>query len=139
MGRNEFVGSLRDSFEPFQVLEFVDVSDNMITGALPSSLFDVPTIEILYFDVNAFTGTIPENYGSAANLRDLYLNNNTFVGTVPSIQPGQLGSLQEFRLEVNDITGTMPDSICALPDLVALTADCAGDAFQCSCCTACVV
>jgi Leucine rich repeat len=139
-------GSIRDAFEPFQNLRFVDLSMNMFTGPLPGSLFDVPTLEILYLSENALTGSIPSNYGNASNLRDLYLNSNELVGMVPPIQAGQLASLTELRLENNALTGSMPASICALrgddreTDLVALIADCGGTTpkIQCDCCNSCV-
>lgn len=103
-------------------------------------------MKILYMYENALTGTIPPNFGSSPVLRDLYLNDNLLTGTVPAIAAGQLEVFTEFRLEVNEITGTMPASICALrgpsneTDLVTLIADCAGSPPQvsCSCCTACL-
>ena len=136
--KNEFIGTIRDSFEPFSALEFADFSSNQLTGTLPSSIFDVPKIEILYFFENSISGSLPPNYANAQFLRDLWINENQITGTVPSIQPGQLEHFTEFLLENNDIVGTMPASICALRvvDLVTLSADCHGD-LECECCTAC--
>jgi hypothetical protein len=143
---NKFVGTIRDAFDAFKTLEFVDFSKNQFTGTLPSSVFNVPTAKILYFYENALTGSIPSNYGSSPVLRDLYINNNMLSGQVPSITPSELQAFTEFRLDHNDITGIMPASICALrgsnnnTDLVTLTADCASSSpqIQCTCCTMCV-
>lgn len=118
---------------------------NMFTGPLPSSIFDLPAIRILYFFDNELTGTIPENFANSPVLRDLYLHNNTLAGRVPTIEPGQLQVFTEFRIEYNDITGTMPASICALRgtnvtnDLVTLHSDCDGEQpeIRCDCCTEC--
>lgn len=145
MNKNRFSGTIRDAFNDFKSLQFADYSENRLSGTLPASIFDVPTIEILYFFDNSLTGTLPSSYANAAKLRDLYIQNNDILGTVPAIQPGQLDSLTEFRLEGNELEGTMPASICALrgpnneTDLVTLTADCGGDPpkIQCDCCTAC--
>jgi hypothetical protein len=138
-------GVIRDSFEPFQNLRFVDLSSSQFTGPIPSSLFDVPTLEILYLYENALTGSIPSNYGNASNLRDLYLNDNMLIGNVQPIEAGQLDRLTEFRLENNMLTGSMPASFCALrgddreQDLIALIADCGGamPQLQCDCCNSC--
>ena len=142
---NNFVGTIRDAFDAFLKLEFVDFSKNSFTGTLPESLFDVPTIEIAYFYENALTGPIPSNYANSAALRDLYINDNMLSGQVPAITPDQLPVFTELRIENNDISGTMPASICALrgpdnsTDLVTLIADCGGTPpeIECSCCTEC--
>lgn len=139
-------GVVRDSFEPFNSLRFLDLSKNRFTGTLPGSLFDSELIEIIYISENALTGSIPSNYGNAINLRDLFINNNLLAGTVPPVTPGQLPNLTEFLLSGNALTGTMPASICALTgddpenDLVTLVADCGGTTplIQCDCCNGCV-
>jgi Leucine-rich repeat (LRR) protein len=139
-------GIIRDSFEPFTDLRFLDLSRNRFTGTLPQSLFDSSTLEIFYISENALTGSIPSNYGNALRLRDLYINNNMLAGTVPPVMPGQLPNLTEFLLSGNDLTGTMPASICALVgedpenDLVTLVADCGGitPLIQCDCCNGCI-
>ena len=141
----QITGTIRDAFQPFERLEFVDFSNNLLSGTLPASVFDLSTIELLYFESNMLTGFIPENYANAPNLRDLYIFQNQIAGTVPPIEPGQLDVLTEFLLENNDITGVMPSSICALRgreednDLARLTADCGGDPpqIECDCCTDC--
>jgi hypothetical protein len=109
-------------------------------------LFDVDSIEIIYISENSLTGSIPSNYGNAIHLHDLYINNNFLVGTVPPVAPGQLPNLTEFVLSGNGLTGTMPASICALTgsdpesDLVTLVADCGGTTplIQCDCCNGCI-
>lgn len=142
---NEFVGPIHDAFGNFLNLEFADFGINMFTGPLPDSIFDLPNIRILYFFENDLSGSIPTNFGNSPVLRDLYLHNNTIDGRVPPILPGQLELFTEFRIEFNDITGTMPPSICALrgdnstDDLVTLHADCSGfdPQIRCDCCTQC--
>lgn len=145
MNATKLTGPIRDSFETFTSLKYVDFSANELTGPIPSSIFGT-TIELFYLSENAFSGTIPSNLGSAAMLRDFYVNSNRLSGSVPSIQDGQLQEFTEFHLEYNAITGTMPSSICALrgddpnTDLVTLIADCGGDTplIQCDCCNGCV-
>jgi len=109
-------------------------------------MFENGAIELFYLSMNIFTGAIPSNWGEADTLRDLYVNDNELTGMVPPIEPGQLENLSEFRLENNNIFGTMPASICALrgddqeTDLVTLIADCGGPnpLIQCDCCNGCV-
>ena len=142
---NNFRGPIWDSFGNFQDLVFADFGMNMFTGPLPTSIFSLPKIRILYFFENELTGEIPSNFADSAVLRDLYLHNNSLSGRVPPIDPTQLSVFTEFRIEYNDITGSMPASICALrgpnktTDLVTLHSDCGGDdpEIRCDCCTEC--
>lgn len=85
--------------------------------------------------------SLPQN---PPDLVDLFLDNNMLMGMVPEILPNQLQELNELTLQANELTGEMPDSICALRDssLESLFADCAGDPPEIicpvpTCCTAC--
>jgi Leucine-rich repeat (LRR) protein len=145
---NNFVGTIRDGFDMWTSLDFVDFRNNGFEGTLPSSIFDIPTIRILYFANNNLDGTLPSNYGSSPVLRDLFLSGNQLSGTIPDIQAGELSKLTEFLLEDNKFTGSMAESVCNLRTpgqgiLEDLWVDCGRDAnprLECDapeCCTAC--
>lgn len=141
-------GTIRDGFDQFETLDFADFKNNQFTGSLPASIFNIPTIRILYFNNNNLDGQIPLNYGSSPVLRDLFLSGNSFTGTLPEIEPGQLVTLTEFLLNDNQLTGTMPPSVCQLRvegvgSLDDLWSDCdptADPRLECDlpeCCTLC--
>lgn len=140
---NRFAGQIRDSFSMWKSLDFVDMSDNELTGLIPTSLFNIPTLRIVYLSNNMLEGEIPSNYGNPPLLVDLYLDGNRLQGTVPPISLGQLTSLTEFLLDGNNLSGTMPTSVCRLVTdgtLQDLWADCKPPAeIQCAvdCCTQC--
>jgi len=140
VGGNSFTGSLTDDFSEFSNLDFFAVRNNSFTGPIPSTLFDVPCVRLVYMQNNQFTGAIPSNFQNADCLKDLYINNNMLTGTVPSIADGTLGSFTEFVLGGNELTGTMPASICALRN-VSLEDICVkpDDAIECDCCSECSV
>jgi hypothetical protein len=54
----KLTGPIRDSFETFTSLKYVDFSTNELTGPIPSSIFGT-TIELFYLSENAFSGSIP--------------------------------------------------------------------------------
>lgn len=146
LSNNKFSGSIPDQFSNLAKLDTFDLSSNGFIGALPISLFDVPTIRLIYLTDNQLSSSIPSNFGSPELLRDLYLDANELVGTVPSISTGQLSNLNEFLLQNNVLTGTMPSSICALREpavgtLEDLWADCelvnGVVELECNCCTQC--
>jgi hypothetical protein len=144
---NNFVGTIRDSFDGWFSLDFADIKNNEFEGPLPSSVFDIPSLRIFYASNNNFDSTIPENWANSPVLRDLYLNGNQLTGTVPAVEPGQLVGLTELILQENQLTGTVPPSVCQLRVegsglLVSLWTDCAVDAnprIECdsSCCNQC--
>ena len=145
MSNNTFTGSVRDSFDQFQALDFIDLGHNRLTGEIPPSLFEIPTIRLVYLQNNRLDGLLPDNFGNAPVLRDFYVQSNRLFGQVPDVQPGQLANLTELLLQDNDLTGEMPASICALRTplgvLEDLWADCEeieGEAeVACACCTQC--
>ena len=148
VNNNNFSGTIRDGFNNWTTLDFADFSANQFTGTLPSTIFDIPTIRILYFNGNRLTGTLPANWGNSPSLRDLFLSGNGLSGAIPEIDPGQLQNLNEFLVEENQFSGSMPASVCALRgvgggNLEDLWADCSSSAnprLECDvpeCCTLC--
>lgn len=144
---NLFSGSLTDAFTSFPQLQTIDVANNKLTGPIPRGIFDVPTLRLVYLSNNVFTGPIPDNYGSADQLRDLYLDGNRLTMMIPPIADGELLNLNELLLNNNSLTGSMPESICALREpngiLEDLWADCdatSGESAKvtCMCCTQCI-
>ena len=143
VNENQFTGTIRDSFEMWNVLDYADFADNMFVGTLPSSIFDIQTVRLLYFSNNNFDGVIPENFGNSPLLEDLFIDGNSISGTVPELEGNQLLNLVEFLLFGNQITGTMSPSVCQLQltgSLEDLWADCgagASPAIECDCCNMC--
>ena len=108
----------------------------MLAGSIPTTIFSVPTLRLAYMSKCGLSGTIPEQYADPPDLRDLYLDGNEITGTIPPIVSGQLEKLNEFLLQDNQISGTMPDSICALRSdfiLDDLWTDCSGESPEIEC------
>jgi hypothetical protein len=128
---NNFLSEqIPDVFANYQQLDFFDVSNAGLSGTIPESLFAVSTLRIAYLSNNTIGGTIPAVIADPPLLKDLYLDGNGLTGTVPDVQPNQLTNLNEFLLQFNFLTGSMPESICALRgnagDLDDLFSDCGG-------------
>lgn len=132
-------------FENYDRLDFFDVSNNQLTGSIPSTIFSIPTIRFIYMSNCELSGRIPRDYRDPPLLRDLYLDSNRLTGTVPSIRSGDLERLNEFLLQGNRLVGTMPSSVCNLRTefiLDDLFSDCGGNDpdFLCDfpeCCNRC--
>lgn len=97
-------------------------------GPLYSFIGDLTTLSSLSITDNAITGTIPTELGNLTNLRDLWLFGNNLNGKIPS-EIGQIKRLLYFQVEGNNLTGDMPAEVCAnnkFPSdvLLVLGADC---------------
>jgi hypothetical protein len=148
VNNNMLVGTIRDSFDLWTLLDFADFGFNQFVSSIPASIFNIPTLRILYLTNNLLDGNIPANYGTPPILRDLFLSGNLLTGPVPEITPGQLTVLTEFVVQRNQLTGSMPASVCALRVLGTgilddLWSDCsplADPRIECDlpdCCTEC--
>mmetsp|Transcript_4978 Transcript_4978/g.10240 ORF Transcript_4978/g.10240 Transcript_4978/m.10240 type:complete len:122 (+) Transcript_4978:740-1105(+) len=106
-------------------------------------------LQDLYLDRNDFSGTISERIGDMTGLLDLRLYENRFSGALPST-PGFCEDLEILLIENTNITGTLPQEVCALTaknlfsiEYAALRADCySGDVnvapfIECDCCDTC--
>ena len=67
--------------------------------------------------------------------QDLFLDGNGLTGTVPEIASGELQELNEFLVQFNFLTGSMPSSVCALRsvELDDLFSDCGGSNPEIEC------
>jgi Leucine Rich Repeat len=69
----------------------------------------------------------------------LNLSSNKLSGGLPS-QLGELFKLRELQLDGNNLTGKVPDEVCALTtgdSLHSFKTDCRSGDIKCDCCTAC--
>ncbi|XP_021815711.1 receptor-like protein 2 [Prunus avium] len=139
LSHNSLYGSLvqTELFLSLKSLEVLDLSHNLLSGKLPSSL---PSSNILTVDLssNHLHGAIPPTFFNGAwHLTSFNASNNAFSGSIPSsiclqhssplirhldvssnnfngiILPGlgDCSNLQVFRAHHNNITGLLPEDI----------------------------
>lgn len=89
--------------------------------------------EILRLDQSGFSGPIPSEVGMLAELKELTATLNRLTGTVPE-DLGQLSNLVLFELKSNhNMSGTFPSTLCEIGG-TELINKCFPD---CSCCGDC--
>ena len=118
----ELNGSINASAIP-PMLTTLDLSSNLITGSIPSSLPN--SLIYLYAHINQLSGNIPSVLPSSlialhlhdnllngpiptklpSELTGLYLNNNQLVGSIPSLLPSEL---KRMHVEYNLLNGDLP-------------------------------
>lgn len=117
------------------------MSDNQLTGVLPTGLLAIPTVTIIDFSQNQIGGDAELLFGNDVAARDLNivrLHDNRLTGEFPAAVAGFVG-LSILELHSNEMTGNVPETICSMQGLnlflTTFTADCRE--MACSCCTAC--
>jgi len=146
LDNNKFNGLLpMQSIGQLQQMQFLDVSTNSLNGSIfedASSMYlsNLTRLKYAYFSNNTFDGTISSSIiTDLKSLKHLWMNNNTFVGTFPNVPRGSWLDLEELLVHDNNITGTISNSVCVLPSLESLWADCLyPPEVVCTCCTHCV-
>ncbi|PRP75649.1 Receptor protein kinase-like protein [Planoprotostelium fungivorum] len=83
---------------------------NLINGSIPSCLSSILTPDLYHLDLsnNQLTGSIPSSLGGLYDLTNLYLDNNRLTGSIPS-SFSNLDSLDVLRLQGNQLSGSIPD------------------------------
>ncbi|KAI8570603.1 hypothetical protein RHMOL_Rhmol01G0048400 [Rhododendron molle] len=109
MAGNHLEGPIPIEFCQLKNLMSLDLSENNITGAVPSCFISTNLRE-LDLSYNQFSGTIPTWIGSLSGLMVLLLQNNNFEGNIPK-ELCNLSRLSMIDLSSNNLFGSIPPCI----------------------------
>ena len=101
------------------------LSENGLTGSIPSELGGLENLEVLDFRWNELTGPIPPELGGMASLQTLNLQWNGLTGSIPP-ELGDLDSLRYLNLGSNELIGPIPSELANLERLETLNLRYAG-------------
>ena len=119
-GWNRFAGKLPDSLANLSTnLQLLQISNNSISGVIPSDIGNLIGLEMLDFGRNLLTGVIPESIGKLTQLQGLGLNSN-YLSRLP-FSIGNLSSLLKLYAGFNNFQVPNPPSIGNLSKLLALS------------------
>lgn len=116
LSENNLTGSIPSGVENLIHIVELDLSHNSITGAIPPEIGNLSTLKILDLSANEITGAIPSEIGNLSALSELHLDWNKLQGSIPS-SIGDLGSLAMLFMWDNQLSGAIPSSIGNLESL----------------------
>uniref|UniRef100_A0A6N2LQT1 non-specific serine/threonine protein kinase n=1 Tax=Salix viminalis TaxID=40686 RepID=A0A6N2LQT1_SALVM len=86
---------------------YLDLSENQLTGPLPSEVGKLVNLGGLNVNKNKLSGEIPRTLGSCVSLEYLYMEGNLFQGPIPE-SLSSLRALQDLNLSHNNLSGGIP-------------------------------
>lgn len=92
------------------------VSNNQITGKIPSAICNLAGLQSLSLELNQFSGEIPAEIGCLKQLSKLNISRNDLIGGIPS-EIGHCSSLVSIDLSQNNLSGCIPSELTGLPNL----------------------
>ncbi|CAN6477165.1 unnamed protein product [Victoria cruziana] len=120
---NQLSGQLPDEIGSWcSSLRAFDLSDNAISGKIPSSFGNLSSLVSLDLSGNELTGSIPLELGHLKNLEYLLLARNNLTGKIPT-DFAQLPLLKVLALDSNGLSGEIPWRITKLKNLTVLLLD----------------
>ncbi|KAL7146365.1 hypothetical protein ABFS83_06G035800 [Erythranthe nasuta] len=119
LSHNRLSGSIPQELGNCVVLVDLLLNNNMLSGAIPSSLSRLSNLTTLDLSENLLNGSIPREFGGSVKLQGLYLGNNVLTGTIPDSLGGLIG-LVKLNLSSNMLTGSIPPSFGKLNGLTHL-------------------
>lgn len=116
LSRNVLAGAIPSSIGDFSSLQFLNLSKNSLTGAIPRNVGELKTLDVLDLSENQLNGSIPSEIGGAASLRELILWKNSIAGKVPTSLE-HCSSLSVLILSHNSLEGPVPLTLSKLANL----------------------
>ncbi|XP_011028346.1 PREDICTED: leucine-rich repeat receptor-like serine/threonine-protein kinase BAM1 [Populus euphratica] len=94
----------------------LDLSNNLFSGPLPSSLSNFSSLQTLLLSGNKFSGSIPPMIGELLQVLKLDLSRNSFSGPVPP-EIGNCFHLTFLDMSQNNLSGPIPSDMSNIRNL----------------------
>ena len=108
LSENGLSGEIPSELGNLSVLNQLNLYANQLTGEIPPELGNLTNLTQLALSRNQLSGEIPSEIGNLTNLTELVLWGNRLSGDIPS-ELGNLTNLYWLYLSVNDLTGCIPE------------------------------
>ncbi|GAU35559.1 hypothetical protein TSUD_384070 [Trifolium subterraneum] len=127
LSQNQLTGKLSNFLGKFKSLFYLDLSSNSvnshsgISGPIPTSIGNLSNLSSLNLEGNMMNGTIPESIGQLTNLYSLNLLENYWEGTMTNIHFHNLTNLISFSVSSKKVALTLKVTNDWIPPFKYLT------------------
>jgi len=119
LGNNNLIGALPSSLGNFSALTSLVLFGNNLSGSIPPSISNLRNLIVIQISDAHLTGEIPSSFGNLTNLEQVFLASNQLSGSLPA-SLSNLTHLRVLFLGDNQFTGTIPASLGNLSNLIWL-------------------
>ncbi|KAK4591222.1 hypothetical protein RGQ29_021427 [Quercus rubra] len=119
VSNNLLTGALPHCWEYWQSLTHLDLGSNDISGRIPYSMGSLVALQSLHLQNNRISGNIPSSLKKCSDLSLIDIGENPLSGAIPP-WIGEMTSLTILRLSSNGFKGPIPLQICQLSSLIVL-------------------
>ena len=98
-------------------IDFLDISNNSLTGELPTTVFKNARMTTVNLSNNKLSGSIKGSFVTGFDsIGRIYLNNNRLTGIIPT----QMAELDYIDLSGNDLHGSIPLNVLTSTSIESL-------------------
>ena len=119
LSENGITGQIPSEIGNLSNLEVLVLWGNNLSGGIPFEIGNLTYLEVLSLSWNNLSGEIPSEIGNLSNLKELYLHHNNFSEQIP-LEIGNLIGLEYLELQDNNLSGEIPPQIGQLINLQTL-------------------
>ena len=116
LSKNNITGSIPESICNASYIKILDLSDNALSGKIPSCLIEIGTLAVLNLGRNKFSDIISTEFPGICDLQTLDLNGNLLEGKIP-VSLSNCAALEVLNLGNNRMDGIFP---CWLKNISSL-------------------
>ncbi|XP_047319033.1 leucine-rich repeat receptor-like serine/threonine-protein kinase BAM3 [Impatiens glandulifera] len=112
LGQNYLSGSIPKGFLYLPELSLMELQDNYITGGFNKEEDQIPPskLGLLNLSNNRLSGSLPTSIGNFSSLKNLLLSENRLSGILPS-EIGRLTNILKIDISRNNLSGGIPPEI----------------------------
>jgi Leucine-rich repeat (LRR) protein len=110
LSNNNLTGYIPSSIGNIAYLQDLSMEGNILTDSIPSSIGNLTALSNLEIGYNQLSSTIPSSLGNLSNLEGMDLSGNLLTGSIPSAI-GNLSNLSYLILAGNQLSGPIPSSL----------------------------
>ncbi|KAI3989149.1 hypothetical protein MKX01_033185 [Papaver californicum] len=120
LSENQLSGGIPSSIDKLVSLKRLELHHNNFSGSIPNTIGYLKNLVYLILSNNQISGYIPTSISKLKFLNSVYLSNNKLTGSIPALIGNT--ALQILILDNNLLTGDLPKSLGNLTDLLGLVA-----------------